>query len=192
LRAPRSKTKKMVRKQIGRGGKRSQEQTVAGQLGLTPTEKTRLKLTIELVPGTSWYKSLNKLLPRSEWDRVRRRAYAQYGHRCGICGAEGRLNCHELWEYNDATHVQRLSGFIALCDLCHFVKHLGFAGILAAEGKLDIESIVRHFMNVNQCDREAYEKHREQAFRQWAARSRHKWSIDFGMCAGFMEQKGSD
>ncbi len=46
-----------------------------------------LKLTIELVPTTSWYDNLRKVIPISEWDKLRKRVYAQYGHRCGVCGA---------------------------------------------------------------------------------------------------------
>jgi predicted restriction endonuclease len=43
---------------------------------------------------------------RKEWDKLRKEVYAEYGHRCGICGAQGRLNCHERWSYDDETHVQ--------------------------------------------------------------------------------------
>ena len=60
-----------------------------------------LKLKIELVPHTSWYKNLRKMLPKSEWDKIRKGTYAEYGHKCGICGANGRLNCHEIWKYDD-------------------------------------------------------------------------------------------
>src|SRR5258708_22360853 len=53
-----------------------------------------LKLTIELVPETCWYSNMRSALPRDEWDRLRRQVYADYGHRCGICGARGKLHCH--------------------------------------------------------------------------------------------------
>jgi hypothetical protein len=38
----------------------------------------------------------------------------------------GRVNleCHEEWDYDDETHVQKLTGLIALCGRCHRVKHL--------------------------------------------------------------------
>src|SRR5438132_594011 len=110
-----------------------------------------LKLTIDLVPRTSWYQNLRTAVGRPEWDRIRRQAYADYGHRCGVCGAAGMLNCHELWAYDDTSHVQRSAGFIALCTLCHHVKHIGHAGILASQGKLDFNTIIAHFMHVNAC-----------------------------------------
>src|SRR5437660_11487101 len=62
----------------------------------------------------------------NQWKRMSKRERARYDHRCAVCGVapgKGRLHCHEAWEYDDATCVQKLSGFIALCDLCHRVKH---------------------------------------------------------------------
>lgn len=139
-----------------------------------------LKLTIELVPQTSWYSNLRKVLPQSEWDKIRKKAYADCGYKCGICGATGKLNCHEIWEYDEQHRSQKLVGFIALCDLCHHVKHIGLAGILAQQGKLDYELVVKHFMAVNGCDRETFEEHKHEAFHQWQERSQHEWDIDLG------------
>ena len=140
----------------------------------------KLKLTIELVPKTSWYNNMRKVLPKAEWDRLRKETYAEHGHKCGICGAEGRLNCHEIWEYDDRNHSQRLVGFIALCDLCHHVKHIGLAGILASKGQLDYEKVVEHFMKVNRCGGGRFKKHKKRAFRQWAERSKYAWQVDLG------------
>ena len=139
-----------------------------------------LQLKIELVPSTSWYDNLRKVLPKSEWDKIRKAAYVNYGHRCGICGTEGRLNCHEIWEYDDKKHIQKLKGFIALCDMCHHVKHIGLAGILASEGKLDYEKVIEHFMKVNNCDRRTFEEHKKRAFDEWRKRSQHEWHVDLG------------
>jgi IstB-like ATP binding protein len=89
-----------------------------------------LRLTIELVPETCWYSNMRSALPRDEWDRLRRQVYADYGHRCGICGARGKLHCHERWHYDDAAHVQTLQGYIALCAWCHHVKQLRLSSIV--------------------------------------------------------------
>ncbi len=139
-----------------------------------------LKLTIELVPGPSWWGNLRGILPKSVWDKLRKKTYSEYGHRCGICGSEERLNCHEIWEYNDQNHVQKLAGFIALCNLCHHVKHIGLAGILANEGKLDYEFVVEHFMRVNGCSRGTFEEHKSSAFAQWRQRCQSQWKVDLG------------
>jgi hypothetical protein len=139
-----------------------------------------LKLTIELVPRTSWYKNLRKYVSKKDWDKIRNRTYAEYGYRCGICGAEGRLNCHEIWEYDDKNHIQKLKGFIALCNMCHHVKHMGLAGDLASKGKLDFEEVVKHFMKVNNCDYKIFAEHIIRAQDEWEERSQHEWRVDFG------------
>jgi hypothetical protein len=146
-----------------------------------------LRLTIELVPQTCWYSNLRAALPRAEWDRLRRRVYRRFGHRCAICGAAGRLNCHERWSYDDAARVQRLDGFVALCEWCHHVKHLGLAELLAARGELDGERLVQHFMRVNGCDRATFAAHRREAFRVWAARSAHPWRTELGAVGAVLE-----
>src|SRR5690242_16967444 len=121
------------------------EQVVPSPVPVPPYGEPRL--TIELVPQPLWGQSLAKLMPRAEWDRLRGRVKALSGYRCAICGAaEGMLFCHEVWHYDDVRHVQVLAGFQAICRMCHHVKHLGHAGVLAAEGKLDLEEVVQHFM----------------------------------------------
>ena len=139
-----------------------------------------LKLKVELVPKTSWYNNLRKHVDRKDWDTIRKQTYAIYEHKCGICDDEGRLNCHEIWDYDDKRHIQKLVGFIALCDMCHHVKHIGLAGILADRGELDYEKVVEHFMRVNNCDKETFMKHRKKAFEQWRERSSYQWQIDLG------------
>lgn len=141
---------------------------------------TDLRLTIELVPSPCWYGNLRKALPKREWDKIRKSVYAEYEYKCGICGTEGRLECHELWAYDDENHVQALRGFIALCPLCHRVKHIGLTGKLADEGIVDYEAVVQHFMKVNECSRNIFEQHKGQAFMQWAQRSECQWETNFG------------
>ena len=140
-----------------------------------------MKLTIELVPHTSWYNNLRKKIPRRHWDRLRKRIYREHDYKCGICGVEGgRLNCHEVWSYNDEEHVQKLEGFIALCDSCHFIKHIGLAGILASRNQLDYDELIEHFIKVNNCSRDDFDKQLDEASKTWADRSQYNWKIDFG------------
>ena len=48
-----------------------------------------LKLQIELVPQSLWYLNPRKAMGQTAWDKLRKEVYAQYGHVCGICGAQG-------------------------------------------------------------------------------------------------------
>lgn len=139
-----------------------------------------MKLTMELVPTTSHYDNLRKRIPKAEWDRIRKKVYADYGHKCGICGSEGRLNCHEIWEYDDEKHIQRLRGFIALCDLCHHVKHFALSTILAEQGKLDIERVIEHFMKLNNCSVKDFESYVREVDEKLKERSKYQWHVDLG------------
>ncbi len=85
----------------------------------------RIKLTIEPVPKTLANQSLSKQLG-NRWKKISKEERARYDHKCAVCEVapgKGRLHCHEIWEYDDAACVQKLSGFVALCDPCHRVKH---------------------------------------------------------------------
>ncbi len=147
----------------------------------TERDVSSLRLAIELVPESCWYSNLRQVLPHAAWDRLRRQVYAACGYRCAICGARGKLHCHEVWSYDDATRVQRLEGLQALCESCHSIKHLGYAGIRASQGQLDYEALVAHFCRVNDCDRATFQRARAAAFAQWEERSRHEWTTDFAL-----------
>ena len=141
----------------------------------------KLKLTIELVPSTVWNQNLRAILPKIEWDALRKKVYGAYGNTCGICKAAGTLHAHEIWDYDDTKHIQSLKGLIALCALCHHIKHIGFAGIASSKGGLDFEKLVHHFMKVNACDRQEFQKHYSIAFETWEKRCHHDWDLDLGI-----------
>lgn len=99
------------------------------------------------------------------------------------------MNLHEIWKYDDFKHTQKLEGFILLCEMCHHVKHIGLAGILADEGRLDYNNVIRHFCKVNNCSEKEFEKHRKEAFEIWQNRSQQKWKQDFGKYNGFVKNE---
>jgi hypothetical protein len=143
-------------------------------------QKQLFKLEIDLIPKTCWYSNLRKEMPQSRWDKLRREVLESADHACEICGARGKLNCHEVWEYDDDKQVQKLVGFQAICNLCHHVKHFGRAKLLAAEGYLDLEAVIEHFKAVNGVGDREFKSHRHQAFRVWTERTHREWRTDFG------------
>jgi len=137
-----------------------------------------LKLTIKLVPASSWNQNLRSLLKPKMWESLRKEIYKKYNYKCSICNSDGRLHAHEVWEYDDKNYIQKLVDIITLCSKCHAVKHIGLAGIQASEGKTNFENLVKHFMEVNNCDRETFEKHQREAFKKFEERSKYDWLID--------------
>ncbi len=148
-----------------------------------------MKLSAELVPKTAWNLSLAKLLPRSVWNGIREGHIQQNGKKCEICGkTEGIFNLHEIWNYDEVNHIQKLDGFVLLCTWCHHVKHIGLAGILANEGKLDYDKLVEHFCRVNACTEKDFEKHVKDAFAVWGKRSQYPWKQNFGEYAKYLKK----
>lgn len=142
---------------------------------------SRMKLTAELVPKTAWEQSLRELLGRKVWGGIRENIIRNRGEKCQICGeTEGIMNLHEIWSYDDVGHIQKLDGFILLCSLCHNVKHIGFAQILAKQGKLDLNRVIKHFCLVNGCSEMEFQTHVKVAFAIWRERSKYQWTQDFG------------
>jgi hypothetical protein len=134
------------------------------------------KLTVELVPSTSWGANLRSELSREGWDRLRRACYRRAEFRCEICGGRGAahpVECHERWEYDEGRGIQRLVGLIALCPGCHAVKHLGRT---MAEGGYD--AAVEHLMRVNGWGREVTHRYVDYVFALWERRSGMAWRLD--------------
>ena len=134
------------------------------------------KLSIELVPKTCWYSNVRSNVTKGEWDIIRHKAYAAAGHVCEICGGIGSrwpVECHEVWSYNEETHIQSLERMCALCPSCHEVKHLGRAHIY---GGLDRALI--HLAKINEWDPEYTLSYVSDQFYKWEERSSHKWKLD--------------
>jgi 5-methylcytosine-specific restriction endonuclease McrA len=139
------------------------------------------RLTVELVPSTCWYTNVRSNVSKVVWDRLRRRVAAEAGHRCEICGGRGRrwpVECHEVWAYDDATKVQRLDRLVALCPACHEVKH---AGLASKRGRS--EAVVQRLADINGWEAADALLYLEAVFEQWAARSRHQWTLDISVLA---------
>jgi len=141
---------------------------------------TEPKLTIDMIPRTSWWDNARSNLPSGEWDRLRKATYKDAGGKCEICGQTGKeqgfrwpLECHEVWEYNSG--VQKLVRLIALCPRCHHVKHFGRTEMI---GGWEVKMAFKHLMTVNGWTESKAEAHLRSAAELWSERSSHEWQID--------------
>lgn len=151
-----------------------------------------MKLAIELVPETAFYKNLRSaLIERNKkeiWDIIRRKSYANADYICSICGKKNnRLECHEIWDYNDRNNIQTLKGFHALCRMCHLCKHMGMANILHQRGRLDINRVLIHFAGINNISLEQANIEVEKAFNLWCERSKKPWKQDLGKWGEYLK-----
>jgi hypothetical protein len=134
------------------------------------------RLTVELVPKTSWYHNVRALVDELGWDRIRRQVYRQADYRCEVCGGRGPehpVECHEVWRYDDPTRVQLLVRMIALCPDCHQVKHLGLANVQGRGAQARA-----HLARVNGWTLAQADAYIAEAFQVWAQRSGGPWTLD--------------
>ncbi len=138
------------------------------------------KLTVELVPANMWGANLRAILAKKVWDIVRRNVYAAAGHKCEICGEtgkNGRVECHERWEFDDLHSVQKLVGLICLCPTCHQIKHIG--RYLSIHEKPEaLFPIVTKLAEVNGWNYDQIWEHIGSAMSQWEERSTREWKLD--------------
>ena len=146
----------------------------------------RTRLTVELVPSSCWFSNLRSELSKDEWDALRLPLFEKAGYRCEVCGQRGgegkahRVECHEVWEYDDERHVQRLAGLMVLCPACHEAKHIGYAATVGRAGQARA-----HLARVNGWTMEMVELYLEAQFEQWSRRSQHEWSLDISWLRQF-------
>lgn len=147
----------------------------------------KIKLTIELVPQTSWYSNVRSEVTTQEWDFIRNVCYNRADHKCEICGDTGKnqgfwhnVECHEIWDYNDDTGIQKLTGFIALCPMCHKVKHIGHA-MMNGEENLSI----KHLKKVNRWSKRRVRKYLEEVKEIFMQRSQFDWELDISFKEGY-------
>lgn len=136
------------------------------------------RLKIELIPERAWGNNLRALLTEAQWDQVRKDVYQKAGYRCAICSGVGSthpVECHELWHYEEAGHIQRLTGLQALCPLCHQCKHLGFA-----EKVGNLAAVLEHLRKVNGLTPQQCQAYVQWAYTQQRERSRYLWQLDLG------------
>jgi hypothetical protein len=143
-------------------------------------QQNRPILIPELIPRSSWFNNLRSLLAQDQWDIIRKQAYRAAGYRCEICGGKGEkwpVEAHERWWFDDKNSIQYLDGLIALCPLCHKVKHIGFTEI---RGGVPAYIAARAWMaRINNWSEDVCEIAIREEFQRWEERNRINWKVDY-------------
>lgn len=153
-------------------------------------KKNKIKLTIELIPSNSWYDNVRSNVSKERWDEIRFECYRKAKYICEICGDKGKnqgydhdVECHEIWDFDDNNHIQKLVGFISLCPLCHKTKHIGLAQINGEE-----ELVLNQLMKVNNFTKTQASNYICDSFKIWQERSQYYWTIDFSYVENYKNQ----
>ena len=94
------------------------------------------------------------LMPKKDWDALRREAYARNNYHCHACGtyraydiaklrfddeSGETLDCHEFYKIDYEKKTVELVELVALCKLCHQYVHSGRMNSQYEKGQLDDE-----------------------------------------------------
>jgi hypothetical protein len=148
-----------------------------------------VRLSVELIPESSWFINLRSAMTSAQWDSLRRRVYNHAGGRCEVCGARGRqwpVEAHETYSYDEEARVQRLQSVTALCPACHEVKHFGQAVLQGRD-----EEALEHLSKVNEWSDGTARSYLAYCWTLWRARSDAPWRIDLSLLSryGFTEDE---
>ncbi len=147
-----------------------------------------MKLTIELVPKTSWYSNVRSNVSKEQWDKIRKKSYSLANHKCELCGDVGtnqgykhKVEAHEIWHYDDINKIQKLTGIISLCPFCHKSKHVGLAQINNEE-----HIVINQLMKVNNISKNDALNYIKESFNIWRERNKHNWTLDISFIDSYI------
>lgn len=132
----------------------------------------KLVLLPELIPYSMHYKNVRAVLSPQEWQNVAKIAYKQSKYRCDICSTKCKLECHEIWQFDDKNLVQKLVGLTSLCPDCHRVKHIGLARKMGY-----YKDTIKHMAKVNKVSVSKAERYVEYA-EQEVKKRKQEYALD--------------
>ncbi|MHC9060993.1 HNH endonuclease [Pantoea sp. y20] len=140
------------------------------------------RLTIELVPRSSWFNNVRSEVTSKQWNALKKKTAKAANYCCEICGGKGQqwpVECHEIWHYDEDAQLQLLAGLISLCPSCHEVKHIGLTEL---KGKRD--EATAHLAIVNGWSLAGADDYIEHSFDIWRHRSELPWQVDISWLEG--------
>lgn len=140
--------------------------------------KSIIPNVVDLIPETSWCSSLANMLATRSWRLVRDVVIDRAGG-CEDCGHREKLECHEIWSYDEDSGVQKLEGLRSVCSECHETYHLGYASV---RDRYDVA--FRRLVTINRILKHEEAEFEEEIFSKFLRRSELEWSLDLSLLAG--------
>lgn len=160
----------------------------------------RHPLGVSMIPLGNWGKNVRAVVARDVWDAMRfyleatkdkpafmRNLDLPHPNQnttisCRCCGAQrDSLELHEVWGFDDNEQIQKLLGFIPICDQCHNVFHFGRASQLGLA-----ECTFEHLRIINRLSKAKATKHVEEAYAIWQERSTKSYTVDMAYLRNFL------
>lgn len=144
-----------------------------------PLRQSEPLLAVEMMPDNCALKSARQTVPAERWRRISASVAKWAGGRCEVCLGMGRkyaVGCHALFDHDQHSGVQTLTGFIALCPGCAEGRY-----IRISEKKGRYETAYKRLLMINRWTPEEVDIHIAQAEALRERRSRIKWAQDFSL-----------
>ena len=138
-----------------------------------------LKLPVLSIPISSWGISLANLLPKEDWDKIRKKVLKAADYRCEICGRNDLpLHCHEVWVFHYSE--QRLTKFLCLCRLCHDAVHYFGTTQRYQKRPSYIQEVGGHLMEINKITEKELDTYLRQVQAQNVRRAKKTYKVVVG------------
>jgi len=142
-----------------------------------------LKIAVDLVPESAWYKNVRSACSEDEWKEVRTAVYKADKYHCRICGNQGKVwpvEAHEVWIYIDGENgqpgIQCLTEIVSVCPECHGAIHIGLAEIKGLG-----DHAVTRIARLNGWTAGQAEAYVNNQFEAWAEASKLEWVTDISL-----------
>lgn len=138
---------------------------------------THKPLKIQVCPkkckGINLHSEKYIIIPFELWMSISSKVRASQNYTCQYCGmvqlkgalAEmSKMVAHEVWFFDDESHVQRLVDIVCACTRCHTTIH--HENTIARSSREYFLSKA-HYMEVNFCEEQVFEKDLDQALAEY-------------------------
>lgn len=153
-------------------------------------------LTIEPVPFSSRFSSVRTHLAQADFNRLKKSIYIRAGYRCEICGENGfeqghqhPVECHEVFEFDETSGTQKMSGLMCVCPNCHSVKNIE---LTRAKSEEDFEAALNRLASINGWSKSQSMAYYQHSMHVWKERSKKSWILNLQLLDGIGLQFPSD
>lgn len=131
-------------------------------------------LKISAKPPAFHGSTVRQSITQSLWKKVRQEVLGEHNNTCSICGfhteESRKLHVHEIENYDFENGICELIDLNLICVKCHAFQHMGRTERVST--KEQMEDLILHFIEVNECDRIDYVNHKLEALNEFSKLSK--------------------
>jgi len=132
------------------------------------------ELFVDILPASCWFTDIWKCTDPIDWYRIDALVKRRANSTCETCGTASLADhIHERWEYDEATHTQRLRRLILLCEACHTATHATRSNLSS-----QFDKAIPQLATVRQCTPEEARDHLKAAADLALKQRGMEWALD--------------